>query len=518
MDELVGQNLGQYQVTELIGKGGMATVYRARQISMGRDVAMKVLPRVLLHDGSFLERFYREVKVIAQLQHPHIVPVYDYGEQDGMPYIVMAYLSGGTLADRIAVHGPMDLDEVKHIVRQVADALDYAHRKGIIHRDFKPSNVLLDEQGNCYLSDFGLAQVTETTHKLTGTGMLGTPQYMAPEQAEVLQLTPAADVYALGVTVFQMLTGRPPYEAPTVVGVLLAHRTHPIPDVRSIRPNLPEVTQQIISQAMAKSAEARYPTPGNLAAALESLAGEAHAAPALSQTGLMMTNMLGQVIFIDHDGLRMLKRHHHEARSIIGKPLHDVLGILPGLTERLIKDVSKQGHVENMQFAITDAQGATLPVSCTAMATYDNRNSFVGMDVNLQTLGAPSGGRPASFDTVDKVLDTKDETYLQTYFTAQIESLHSLLNELGGRRLGENLDKIVNETSQRNVWPVNMQGGKITFNLRSSDADIYGALLAKATAYAAGVVGERFVTKQIQTVDDQMDPRVLDLVKGLRLR
>src|SRR5690242_11666250 len=153
MTELVGQNLGQYEVIEQIGKGGMSTIYRARQKSMKRDVAIKILPGALAHNGTLLERFYREVEVIASLQHPYILPVYDFGEYDGLPYIVMAYVTGGTLADQIAL-GPMSPALVSELVMQIASALDYAHSKGVIHRDFKPSNVLLDDRNNPYLADF----------------------------------------------------------------------------------------------------------------------------------------------------------------------------------------------------------------------------------------------------------------------------------------------------------------------------------------------------------------------------
>ena len=153
---LTAEQAGQYVLVDSIGQGGMATVYRATQPSIGRTVAVKVLPSHFLQDATFLERFRREVQVIAQLQHPHILPVYDFGEQDGIPYIVMAYMDGGTLADRIA-HGAIPLREAVRMVEQIAQGLDHAHRNGVIHRDFKPSNVLLDQYGNVHLADFGVA-------------------------------------------------------------------------------------------------------------------------------------------------------------------------------------------------------------------------------------------------------------------------------------------------------------------------------------------------------------------------
>lgn len=531
MTELVGQRLGQYQVIDLIAKGGMATVYRARQTSMGRDVALKVLPAILMHDDSFLERFNREVEVIARLQHPHILPVYDYGEFEGMPYIVMAYLRGGTLADRITREGPMPPAEVVRVVQQVADALDYSHSMGIIHRDFKPSNVLLDEQGNTYLSDFGLAKVTESTVRITGTAILGTPTYMAPEQAGPGDLTPAADVYALGVAVFQMLTGRVPYDAPTPVGVLMAHATQPIPDIRRVRPNLPNDTQIIISKAMAKSVEQRYPSPGEMATALSYALGYAHGAtttqrerqsastPVDNLAALLMTNMLGQVIFLDQPCLQLLKRHHNEARTIIGKPLHEVLGIPQKTAEQIVKDVSKSGKVEITRIEVKDTQDTTLAVAVNAVATYDDKRSFVGMDLTLTPIVTPSQVELIiEFPTVETKLDSTEETFLQTYFTAQVETLRSLLVQLGGNRLGRNLEAIINETAQRNVWPVSMQDARVQVQLKNTEADIYRALLAKAVAYAVSVVGQRIVAKEMQVVDDRMDPRIVQFVKELGLR
>jgi serine/threonine protein kinase len=270
MSDLVGHTLGQYELLEEIGHGGMANVYSAVQRSIGRKVAVKVLPAHFLQDRSFLERFSREVQVVARLHHPHILQVYDYGEQDGVPYIVMGYLEGGSLADLIRrSEGGLALGEVVPLVRQIAGALDYAHRKGIIHRDFKPSNVLLDTEGNAYLSDFGIAKVTEYTAQLTGSGYVGTPAYMAPEMTGQAELTPLVDIYALGATLYEMLTGQHPYSAQTPMGVLMAHVSQPVPDVRERRPDLPPAVQGVIERAMAKDPLNRYQTAGVLADDLE---------------------------------------------------------------------------------------------------------------------------------------------------------------------------------------------------------------------------------------------------------
>lgn len=182
-DDLIGKILGQFEIGEEIGRGGMATVYKARQRSMNRTVAIKVLPRQMLHDPGFYERFEREVDVISHLEHPHILPIYDYGQEEGLPYIAMRYLGGGSLEQRIR-RGTVRIEDIEKPLRQVAQALDYAHQQGIIHRDLKPGNIMLDENGNAYLTDFGIARVLGSD--LTGSMIIGTPAYMSPEQANGL--------------------------------------------------------------------------------------------------------------------------------------------------------------------------------------------------------------------------------------------------------------------------------------------------------------------------------------------
>ena len=179
MSDLIGKTLGPYRVLEQIGVGGMATVYKAYQPSMDRYVAVKVLPHYLsTQDEQFLKRFQREARAIAKLEHAHILPVYDYGEHENIPYLTMRYIEAGTLKERIA-KGALSLDEINHIIGQVGGALDYAHRMGVIHRDVKPGNVLIDNQGDTFLTDFGLARMLEASQHLTASGVgVGTPAYM----------------------------------------------------------------------------------------------------------------------------------------------------------------------------------------------------------------------------------------------------------------------------------------------------------------------------------------------------
>lgn len=513
-NDLIGQTLGQYEITGQVAKGGMATVYRARQKSIARDVAIKVLPRSLMHGENFLERFYREVEVIAALQHPHILPVYDFGEFDDMPYIVMAYMSGGTLSDNI-MQGPMNLADAEVVVRQMADALDYAHSKGIIHRDFKPGNVLLDERGNTYLADFGLARITEADSQITGTGMLGTPTYMAPELALSNTISGAVDIYALGVTFFQMLTGRVPYEANTPLGVLMLHAHDPIPSIHEVRSDINSSVQQVIEKAMAKSVEDRYQSAGDMAKALaEAINSGTQEVRGVSQAdALLMTNMLGQVIFVDQTCLKLLKRHYSDARQLIGKSMAEVLKITPQETEQLLQGVNKTGKIEKRPLEIQDSKNAKIQVLCTIIATRDDKGSFVGADITLHPI---ADADRSDFITVDKHLDTKDESYYQVYFQAQIKTLWELAVQLGGKKLGTNLDRIITETAQRNVWAITVANGQANIELRSADADVYRALLAKAVAYVVSIVGKQAVARGMQRVDDRTDPSVMAKVGELK--
>jgi serine/threonine protein kinase len=268
MDTLIGQHLGQYEIISKIGTGGMATVYRARQTSIDRDVAIKVLRADLIEDVDFAERFQREARTIASLSHLHILKVFDYGHQGGLAYLVMELLEGGSLSRLIHQGGPLPIARANRLLDQIAQALDYAHQRGIIHRDLKPDNVLLDKSGNAFLTDFGIAKLLNETTSLTRTGtMMGTPAYMAPELWSGQPADARADIYALGVILYEMLTGKSPFLGDTPFRIMHMHIYEPVAPVRNFNADLPEGTDSVLGKALAKDREARYASAGQLAEA-----------------------------------------------------------------------------------------------------------------------------------------------------------------------------------------------------------------------------------------------------------
>lgn len=273
MSEL--SHFGRYEIVRELGKGGMAAVYLAHDPAVKRDVAVKVLPPSVTLNQDLRDRFKREAEVIARLEHPNIVPIYDFGEQDGHLYIVMRYMAGGTLADRM-LEGRMPFTEIETLVARIASVLDRAHEHGIVHRDLKPGNILFDQYGDAFLADFGIVKLTDAPGNLTGSGLIGTPAYMSPEQAMgQADIDGRSDIYSLGVILFELLSGREPFTADTPMGVLVHHILDPAPDILAVSPELPSGLTPVLGRALAKNPANRYQSAGKLAAALsDALAGK----------------------------------------------------------------------------------------------------------------------------------------------------------------------------------------------------------------------------------------------------
>lgn len=256
-----------YRIQSALGKGGMASVYLAIQEKFDRPVALKIMLPALAADDSFARRFQREARLCAQLSHPHIVPVFDVGESDGMHYIAMEYVAGGSLKERLA--DGITPKDAETILRQMASALDYAGEMDIIHRDVKPDNIMFRQDGSAVLMDFGIARPTMSDEQMTMMGtIVGTPKYMSPEQHRGKDIDPRADLYSLGVVFFQMLTGRPPYEANDPMAMGLKHISDPIP----LMPTDLKRYQPLIRKLLAKDPEQRFQRGRDIVAALDELA------------------------------------------------------------------------------------------------------------------------------------------------------------------------------------------------------------------------------------------------------
>ncbi len=273
------QTFGRYEITRELGRGGMASVFEANDPRFGRPVAVKVLPREMLFDPAFRARFDREARTVAMLEHSGIVPVHDYGEQDGQPFIVMRFMPGGSLADRLK-NGPLPIRKVAEIFNRIGAAIDYAHAQGVVHRDLKPANILFDNAGEAYIADFGIAKLSENAATMGLTqGVIGTPAYMSPEQWEGKTIDGRSDLYALGIILFESLAGRLPYVADSMTGFMKAHLFDPVPAIPNTPSSFAAPLQSVIQRVLAKSADQRYPTAAFLAADLQAIADGRMVAP-----------------------------------------------------------------------------------------------------------------------------------------------------------------------------------------------------------------------------------------------
>lgn len=282
MISLEGQTLGPYRIVEQIGRGGMATVYKAYHARLDRTVAIKIMHQAHLQDESFLARFEREAQIVARLEHPHIVPIYDFADYNGQPYLVMKFVEGQTLKSLLTAR-PLTLEEILWIMPPIADALDYAHRQDVLHRDIKPSNILLDTNGTPYLTDFGLARLAalgEST--LSSELLLGTPYYISPEQAAGRRdLTTRTDLYSLGVVLYELVVGRVPFSADTAYAVIHDHIYREAPPPHTVNPDISPKVSAVLTKALAKEPTERYDSAAALMAAFRA-AVEASGMPSLS--------------------------------------------------------------------------------------------------------------------------------------------------------------------------------------------------------------------------------------------
>jgi serine/threonine protein kinase len=255
----IGENIGPYRIIEQLGQGGMATVYKAYHAALDRYVALKVLHPAFHEDQTFTARFQREARVVARLEHPNIVPVYDYSEHENRPYLVMKYIEGDTLKARLN-KGPLSSQEIENVVSSVGSALAYAHKQGILHRDIKPSNVLIATDGVMYLADFGLARIAQAGEStMSSDSIMGTPQYISPEQAMGKKdLDEGTDLYSFGVMLYEMVVGQVPFSADTPFSIIHDHIYTPLPLPMDINPKVPEPVQRVLLKALAKDRADRY--------------------------------------------------------------------------------------------------------------------------------------------------------------------------------------------------------------------------------------------------------------------
>jgi eukaryotic-like serine/threonine-protein kinase len=278
---MIGQRIaGRYEIEELVGTGGMSSVYRARDTVLERTVALKVLHEHHSSDPEYVERFRREARAIARLNHPNIVTVIDRGEFEGRQFIVFEHVPGENLKDVVAREGPLPVVQALELTQQIARGLAYAHEHGVVHRDVKPQNVLLDDSGRPKVTDFGIARSVDPDDALTETGtLLGSSDYISPEQASGQPVGTASDQYSLGVLLYELLTGEVPYPAEGFMAVAMRHVRDPVPSVRAQRPNVSPRVDALVVRAMAKRPEDRFPSVAAMMAAIEACVADEAAGP-----------------------------------------------------------------------------------------------------------------------------------------------------------------------------------------------------------------------------------------------
>lgn len=268
---MIGKQIGRYQIEGELGRGGMGVVYRATQVTLNRTVAVKMLPDHMAESEEYLSRFRREAETLARLQHPNIVHIYDVEEVEGSHFIIMEFVDGPSLTDLVRSEGRLDPARARDVAHALADGLGAAHRKGIVHRDVKPDNILFTSEGRPKLTDFGVAHMRDSNVRTQTGVMLGTPYYMSPEQAGGKPVTAASDIYSLGVVLYEMLSGRVPFDADTPVAVALKHLKEAPPPVGQLVPDLPDALARIVDRTLAKDAGERFRSCGEFQRSLAAI-------------------------------------------------------------------------------------------------------------------------------------------------------------------------------------------------------------------------------------------------------
>lgn len=376
MSSLIGTYLGTYRITGRVGRGGMASVFKAYHEATDRDVAIKVLPELYAHDPDYLARFEREAKLVASLQHIHILPLFDYGREAEITYLVMPYVATGTLKQHLT-QGRPDISTSIHLITQVADALAYAHSMGVLHRDIKPDNILIDASGNALLSDFGIARQIDVPSELTADNIVGTPAYMAPEQAQSGLVDERADVYSLGVVLYEMTTGTVPYHGDTPLAVIMKHLNDALPSPSTFNPEVPQALEAVLFKALAKEPTQRHQTASELGDAIKIVIGDEQDI----DTGLTLSMAPWEVVTGSE---KLSTRLLHQAAVGITKALvdqdNDTLALKPKLEaaatqgvirQALSRAIQRYGTVDRLVLArplVTEAGLLTRPAILEVLA------------------------------------------------------------------------------------------------------------------------------------------------------
>jgi len=352
MAGLVGQMVGGCQVLDEIGQGGMGVIYRARQVSLDRIVAMKVLAEHLVHDAIFVQRFQREARAIARVNHPNILQVYDVGNQGDIHYMIMELVDGSSLAEQLETRGTLPWQEATNVIRQGAEGLDAAGQAGIIHRDVKPDNLMITKRGVVKVSDFGLAKEVESSMTATDA-VMGTPAYMSPEQCDGKDLDGRSDIYSLGGTFYRILTGRLPFEAETAMSMMYRHKHEPLVPAKEIVPSLPQVVSDVISKMMHKKVEDRYQTMAEVAQAIDAAVKRAPVVDPLATMAFDDTGVTRKVVSEEDMARATQLRAEGDERmqrgDVVGaaKLWHEAMRLSPNdpdTAERLAKSVRPEVH------------------------------------------------------------------------------------------------------------------------------------------------------------------------------